>query len=156
VPTTEFTGLARSGPILWDVGLLSMVFAMTQGHRLVSESWVFAGQGVTGHVTVPFLSWGTQQEPRQLGVYAGGAASLMVEALRAPIAMDAKPHIYGFFQAEGGLEVDVGALRLARTPFPLALSGRGLPQWTLRIGYIQTWAGGATSAGMATALRFTW
>ena len=154
-PSTEIVGFARSGPVLWDVGLLSTVFANTQGHRLVSETSVFAGTGVTGHVTYPLLSWGTPQEPRQLGVYAGGAASLLIETLRPPVAMDAKPHIYGFFQVEGGVELDVGAMRLARTPFPLSLTGRGLPRWVLRLGYVQTWAGGATSAGSIVAVRFT-
>jgi hypothetical protein len=155
-PTTEITLLRRKGPILWDVGILSFIFAETQGHRLVSETSVFAGSGLTGHVTLPLLTWGSSLEPRQLGVYAGGSASFVVEQLRPPIPEMARPHIYGFLQAEGGAELDIGALRLARTPFPLSLEGRALPRWAVRIGYIQTWAGGATSGGFTTGVRFTW
>jgi hypothetical protein len=155
-PSWEIGAVVRSGPILWDLGILSTVFAMTQGRRLTSETSVFTGSGLTAHVTYPFLSWGTPESPRQLGVYTGVAASALVEALRPPIAMDAKPHVYGLFQAEGGVELDLGTLRLARTPFPLAVTGRGLPRWALRLGYIQSWAGGATSGGSVLSVRFTW
>jgi hypothetical protein len=156
MPTTEITILRRSGPVLWDVGIQSFLFAETQGHRLVSQTSVFTGSGVTAHLTLPVLTWGTPQEPRQLGLYAGGAASFGVEVLRPPIPEDAVPHIYGFLQAEAGVELDIGALRLARTPFPLSLEGRGLPRWALRVGYVHTWAGGANSGGLMTALRFAW
>jgi hypothetical protein len=52
--------------------------------------------------------------------------------------------------------LDLGALPLARTPFPLVPVGRGLPRWSVRLGYIQSWAGGAASGGYATTIRFTW
>jgi hypothetical protein len=155
-PTTEIAVLRRSGPVLWDVGILSFIFAETQGRRLVSQTSVFAGSGLTGHVTLPLLARGTPQRPFELGLYGGGAASFVVEQLRPPIPEMAAPHIYGFLQAEGGVELDFGAPRLARTPFPLALEGRGLPRWSLRAGYVHTWAGGANAAGFATAIRFAW
>jgi hypothetical protein len=156
-PSTEIVRVSRYGRILWDLGLLSTVFAETKGHRLQSETNVFTGAGLTLHVTVPLLSWGSEQAPRQLGVFGGGSTSFVAEIPRPRDPGDmTPPHVYGFVQAEGGVELDVGAMRLARTPFPLAPDGRALPRWTLRLGYVQTWAGGATSAGYFTSIRFTW
>jgi hypothetical protein len=156
-PSVEVVRVTRSGPILWDLGILSTVFAETRGHRLTSETNVFSGIGLTAHLTLPVLSWGTALEPRQLGVYTGGAASALVEIPRPHTAEEMfKPHSYGWLQVEGGLELDVGALRLGRTPLPLSLVGRGLPRWTVRVGYVQSSAGAATSAGYATTIRFTW
>lgn len=156
-PSTEIVRVARQGPFLWDIGLVSTLFAETQGHRLKSETNMLTGSGLTMHLTLPLLSWGSAQSPRQLGVYGGGTTSLLVEIPRPRAAGDMTPlNVYGFVQAEAGLELDAGALHLARTPFPLVESGRPLPRWTFRLGYIQTWAGGATSAGYGTTIRFSW
>jgi hypothetical protein len=155
-PSAEIVRLTRSGRFLWDVGLLSTVFARTQGHRLTSETNVFSGVGLTAHLTLPLLSWGTSRNPVEVGVYGGGAASFLAEIARSHPPSDMyQPHIYGFVQAEAGLELDIGILRLASTPFPLAAAGRGLPRWIIRLGYVQSWAGDASSAGFATTLRFT-
>jgi hypothetical protein len=156
-PSTEITRVERRGPILWDIGLLSTVFVQTKGHRLVSETSAFTGLGFTGHLTLPVATWGSLREPRQIGVFAGGAASLLIELPRPRAADDMRPiHTYGLLQAEGGIEVDIGAARFAPTPFPLSPDARGVPRWSVRLAYVQSWAGTATTGGYATTLRFTW
>jgi hypothetical protein len=153
--SNEIGKVTRSGPVLWDLSLLSTVMVVTQGHRFVSETSAFMGSGFSAHLALPVLSWGGAQNPGQLGPYVGGAAQLLVEIPKSRPADDPTPlHTYGLLQAEAGLEVDFGAVPLAATPFPLVPAERGLPRWFLRFGYQQTWAGGATSAGYVTSLRF--
>ena len=58
---------------------------------------------------------------------------------------------------EAGLEVDVGALRSAATPFPLTAAGRNqLPRWFFRVGYTHSWIGHGTADGYLTSVRLTW
>ena len=161
VPGTEISFAMRRGPLLWDVGLASSVFVQTQG-PLQSGTSTLTGTGLSGHLTVPFLSWGTDLNPRQLGAYAGGSTSFLIEiettaeANANSMKMPAVgPRSYGFYTAEAGLELDIGALRFTPSPFPLRADRRSLPRWMLRVGYVQGWAGGATGGGLVSSVHFT-
>jgi hypothetical protein len=159
VPGTDVALVFRRGPVLWDVGLISFALIQTQG-PLASGTSSFSGAGLQAHLTVPLLSWGPEVNPRQLGVYGGGATSFLAEletsAETTSNAMNMiKPHVYGFTTLEAGLELDLGALRFAATPFPITPSRRALPRWTLRIGYVEGWAGGASGGGLVESLRFS-
>jgi hypothetical protein len=145
----------RAGPLRLDAGIMSTILIATRG-PLVSESSVFTGQGLTAHLTAPLFSWGPEQTMRQVGLYAGGSASFLIELpKRTPDEKDPL-HTYGLYQAEAGVEIAGGILHLAATPFPLAERGRQLPRWAIRAGYVQSWAGGVTAGGYATTLRFVW
>ena len=75
---------------------------------------------------------------------------------RAPGDMT-PPSVYGAILAEAGIQLDVGALRFAGTPFPLAPLGRlPLPRWSIRLGYTHAWIGGAQADGYVSSLRLTW
>ena len=159
VPGTEVSFAWRRGPVLWDVGLVSSVLVQTQG-PLRSVTSTLTGTGLSAHLTGPLLSWGARAEPRQLGLFVGGSTSLLVELLTPAAASSNNmkmigPHAYAFSTIEAGLELDIGALRFAETPFPLSPDRRPLPQWSLRLGYVQAWAGGAWGGGLLTNLRFT-
>jgi hypothetical protein len=158
VPGWEFAIAWRRGPLMWDVGLASSVLVQTQG-PLESVTSTLTGTGLVAHLTAPLLSWGAPEDPRQLGVFVGGSASFLVELLTPAAATENNmnmigPHTYGFATVEAGLELDLGALSFAATPFPLTPDRRALPRWTLRLGYVQGWAGGATGGGLLTNLRF--
>jgi hypothetical protein len=152
--STDIGRVTRSGPLLWDVALVSTILVETQG-PLVSSSGAFSGSGLAAHVTVPLLSWGNTVEPSELGIYAGGTAQLLAEIPKPRDAGDmTPPNVYGLLQAEAGVELDLGALRFAPTPFPLSPVGRGLPRWSLRVGYQQMWVDEMTSGGTVTSVRF--
>jgi hypothetical protein len=95
ITSTEIARLARAGRLLWDVGLVSSVVVQTDG-PLASSTSAFTGTGLSAHLALPLLSWGPAQDPRQLGVFAGGAAQLLVE-LPSQRALDdmAPVHTYG-------------------------------------------------------------
>jgi hypothetical protein len=155
--STQIARVFRAGRLLWDVGLLSTVLVQTKG-RLISQTSSFTGIGLTAHLTAPLVGWGAWQDPRQLGLYAGGAAQLLVE-LRPPSTTTdpmMRPHVYGEIDAELGLEIDVGAQRLAASPFPLSYQGRPLPRWALRAGFTHTWIGHGTANGYVTGVVFAW
>ena len=121
--TVISTVLARRedlGPVYVDVGMISAVLIQTHG-GLASETSSFAGLGPTVHLTAPFYRWGPEVEPRRFGVYAGGSAMLLTEVLQQPRPDPmAVPTFYGAFTVEGGLSLDIGAVRFAATPFPLS------------------------------------
>ncbi len=158
VPSTEFLYSSRLGPVAWDVGLVSTVLVQSQG-PLVSATSSFTGSGLTAHLAVPFASWGPPADRRQLSLFAGGSSSFLVELL-TPAAARANqmkrlgPHAYGFLTAEAGLKLDFGALRFAESPFPLTPTRHPLPSWSLLLGYVQGWSGGATGGGFLTSARF--
>src|SRR5450432_3759960 len=160
LPGTEIVFTARRGAVLWDVGLTSSVLVETQG-PLVSSTSTFTGSGLTAHLTAPFASWGPPEDGHQLGVFAGGSASVLVETL-TPAQATANmmkmllPNVYGFLTAEGGLELDMGAVRFAASPFPLSPDRRPLPSWLVRLGYVQAWGDGVTAGGFMTSIRFSW
>jgi hypothetical protein len=158
-PGMEVAYLWRRGPVLWDLGLGSSVLIQTQG-PLQSGTSSFSSIGLQAHLTVPFFSWGPEANPRQLGVYVGGAAGALAELettaeTKANAMTMTVPRSYGFETVEAGLEIDWGAMRFAPTPFPLRLDRRSLPRWTWRVGYVQEWAGGATGGGLVINVRFT-
>jgi hypothetical protein len=153
-PSTEVEEIGRHGRVLWDAGLLSTVLVETRG-PLVSSTSAFSASGLIGHLSLPVLSWGAAQDPRQLGVYAGGSASFALEIASSAFASQMKPpHAYGLFLAEAGLELDMGALHFAPSPFPLTPANQALPRWSLRLGYTQAWADGVTGGGYTLGLRF--
>ena len=153
-PSSEVAVIGRRGGVLWDLGLVSTVLVETQG-PLVSSTSAFSGSGLSGHLTTSLVTWGPPQNPRQLGVFAGGSASLLLEITSSAVAREKKtPHAYGLLTAEGGLDFGLGALPFAPSPFPLAPANRPLPRWSLRLGYVQAWADGVTSGGYMTSLRF--
>lgn len=153
--STELSGLWRLGRLRLDAGLLSTVFVQIRG-PLVSESSAFSGSGLTAHVVVPVLSWGKARAPYQLGIYGGGAATLLLEIPKRTPDEKAPLHTYGLYSVEAGLELAGGTLPFAESPFPLTRAPPSLPRWALRLGYLQSWAGGLTSGGSVTTLRFTW
>jgi hypothetical protein len=148
--------LARVGRLLWEGGLTSMLLVQTEG-ALVSSTSSFLATGLGIRLTVPLLMWGSLREPRHLGVY-GGATGLFLTEIQTPQSGDsmAAPNIYGAVAAEAGLALDIGARRLAGTPFPLSPSGHPLPRWSIRVGYNQWWIADGTSAGYTTSLRLAW
>lgn len=153
--SNELTWMWKAGPLRLDAGILSTVLVATRG-PLVSETSTFTGTGLTAHLSAPLLSWGPEQTLRQVGLYAGGAASFLIEVpKRTPDEKDPL-HTVGLYHAEAGVEIAGGILHLAATPFPLSEVGRQLPRWAIRAGYVQSWAGGVTSGGYATTLRFIW
>jgi hypothetical protein len=153
--STELTWMWRAGRLRFDAGMLTTTFVAPHA-RLQSETSAFSGLGLTGHVAAPLLSWGPEHALRQLGVYAGGSASVLIEIPRRTPDEKSPLHTYGLYQAEAGLELAAGQLRLAPSPFPLTVSGPALPRWAFRLGYVQSWADGATVGGFATTLRFLW
>jgi hypothetical protein len=160
IPGTEIVFTARRGRVLWDVGLVMSVLVETQG-PLVSSTSTFMDSGLTAHLTAPFASWGPPEDGHQLGVFAGGSASFLVEtttpaAAKANMMKMIGPNNYGFLTAEGGLELDMGAVRFAATPFPLSPDKRPLPSWLWRVGYVQAWGDRVTAGGFMTSIRFTW
>jgi len=155
--STRITRTFAPGPVLWDLGLVSTVLVQTEG-RLVSATSSFTGIGLEAHLTWPFLRWGAWQDPRALGVYAGGVAQSLLEIAPPPPsgADRAVVHAYGEGDAEVGLELDVGALRLAPSPFPLSLEGQTPPRWLLRLGYVHSWIGHGTANGYVTSIMLAW
>jgi hypothetical protein len=157
--SVELGRIGRRGPFIWDVGYVSTVLFQAKGNLASSPSSTstFMGTGLTAHLAMPLLTWGTLQQPRQLGVYGGGSASLLIEAqTSADTDKMVTPHVYGLFTAEGGLEFDIGALPFTPTPFPLTPAGRAPPRWSFRVGYAQGFADGISSDGYSTTLRFIW
>jgi len=154
---SEVTWLARAGALLWEVGLQSSLFVQSKG-PLTSETSSFMTSGVTARLTMPMLGWGTALDPRLLGLYVGGTASLLLEIVRTmPPERMTPAEFYGGFTIDAGLELDVGALRFAGTPFPLTPSGRlPLPRWRLRVGYTHTWIGSAQADGYVTSISLSW
>jgi hypothetical protein len=125
---------------------------------LTSQTSAFSGVGVNAHVSWPLTIWGESQDPRLLGLYAGGEAQLLTAIQRPPAAGEQaeQPPFYGTLAAEGGVELSVGAQRPAGSPFPTSLAGPSPPRWSFRLGYIHLFAGGLNSGGYTTTLRLAW
>lgn len=154
--STQFARVWRAGPILWELGLSSTLMIQTKG-PLTSGTSSFAGTGLMARLTVPLLEWGSPLDPRQLGIYMGGSATLFAEIAKSPPPGDmTPPKVYGALSADLGLELDVGALRLGETPFPLSPTGRSVPRWFVRVGYTHWRIGPADADGYVTSLRLAW
>jgi hypothetical protein len=155
--STRIARLAQVGRFLWDVGLVSSVLVQVQG-VLQSTSSSFMGTGVDTHLTLPLFSWGDPLQPIRLGPYLGGQIQLLIATEKTPTKANPQaPPTYGQGGPEVGLELDVGALRNARTPFPLTPVGRNpLPRWLFRVGYTHNWIGHGTADGYLTSVRLVW
>jgi hypothetical protein len=158
MPGADVAVVGRRGPILWNLGLISSTLIQTQG-PLQSGTTSFMGIGLQAHLAAPLVSLGAPADPWQIGVYAGGTAQGLIEiettAETTANAMKMiQPRSYGLTTLEAGLELDFGAMRFAASPFPLVPDRRPLPRWSLRIGYVQGWSGGASGGGFVENLRF--
>jgi hypothetical protein len=155
--STRFARISRAGPLLWNVGLTSTLLVQTQG-ALRSPTSSFSSVGLEASVTAPIRQWGAALDPRRLGLYAGAQAEVLVALEPSRPAGDTTlPSIYGGFEPEVGLELDIGALRTAATPFPLSNAGRNpLPRWLLRYGYTHAWFGHGTTDGIVSSFRLIW
>ena len=155
--STRLSRMARTGNFLWDVGLVSTTVVQVKG-PLRSKSSSFGGTGFDLHLTLPLWQWGEPAYPIRLGPYVGGELELLIATEPTQTDTSAQPPpIYGEFSPEIGLEMDVGALRLATTPFPLlAARHNPLPRWLFRVGYTHTWIGHGTADGYLSAFRIAW
>ena len=149
---------ASAGRFLWDAGLVSSVMVQVEG-KLRSATSSFTGLGLDAHLTLPLFRWGEPTNPVRLGPYLGGQIQTLIEIqpTQKNTAMPQIPAIYGQGGPEIGLDLDVGALRNAATPFPLTPVGANpLPRWSARVGYTHTWIGHGTADGYFTGARFAW
>lgn len=155
--SVRISRIASAGPLLWDLGFSETVLVQTQG-RLQAPLSSFSSVGLEAHLTLPIWKWGAPLDPRRIGLYVG-AETQFLAALMPPPPPDVtpKPITYGAFDPEVGLELDVGALRTAATPFPLANEGRNpIPRWLIRYGYTHAWIGHGTTDGFVSSLRLAW
>jgi hypothetical protein len=154
---SSISRLARAGRFLWDVGLVSTVLVQVQG-ALRSTSSSFTGTGLDAHLTLPLFSWGEPTTPIRLGPYLGGQIQTLLAIQPTPNKANPQaPPVYGMGGPEAGLELDIGALRNAATPFPLSPAGRNpLPRWLVRIGYTHSWIGHGTADGYFSSVRLSW
>ncbi len=147
-------GVSRAGPILWDFAVTSRMFVEQEG-GLMSPTSTFSGLGGSAHVTLPLAGWGAWQDPRQVGIYAGGEAQILtpVQRKQQPGEPIPQPVWHGALIGEGGIEFDIGTLRPGTTPFPISFAGPSAPRWSLRFGYTYWRAGGGDSHGYVSSLR---
>ena len=155
--SSRVSHLARAGRFLWDAGIVSTVLVQVQG-ALRSASSSFMGTGLEAHLTLPLYTWGDPLQPIRLGPYLGGQIQTLIAIEPTPKQANPQPPpIYGQGGPEAGLELDIGALRNAATPFPLSAAGRNpLPRWLVRVGYTHSWIGHGTADGYFTCVRLTW
>ena len=155
--SSRISRLARAGRFLWDAGLVSTVMVQVQG-ALRSASSSFMGTGLEAHLSLPLFSWGDPRQPVRLGPYLGGQIQTLIAIEPTPTKENAQtPPIYGQGGPEVGIEFDIGALRSAATPFPLAVVTRNpLPRWLFRVGYTHSWIGHGTADGYVSGVRLTW
>jgi len=149
--------IARAGPFLWDVGISETVLVQTQG-ALRSPTSSFSNIGLEAHLTLPVWKWGEPLNPRRIGFYTGIETQFLTAIMPPPPPNTVvTPIVYGAFDPEVGLELDIGALRTAATPFPLANAGRNpIPRWLIRYGYTHSWIGHGTAEGFVSSVRLVW
>jgi len=152
--STLLSWQSRHGRLLTDVGLASTLFVQSAG-PLASATSSFLGTGLAAHLTLPLLTWGTPEAPRTIGVFAGGMLLALTE-IQSPAASNRAPNVYGALVAEAGLELHVGRVPLAATPFPLSPAGPALPRFSVRLGYAEWLIGGHSAGGYTTSLRLAW
>jgi hypothetical protein len=153
----QVSRIASAGPLLWDAGFSTTLLVETQG-RLQSPTSSFSNLGLDAHLTAPLWRWGALRDPRRIGLYAGAEVQVLT-AVMPPAQPGVKqtPIVYGAFEPEVGLELDIGALRTASTPFPLDDAGPNpLPRWQIRYGYTHSWIGHGTSDGLVSSFRLAW
>ncbi len=154
--STRLSRQAQLGRYLWDLGLVSTTVVQVKG-VLRSSSSSFGGTGIDLHLTMPLWQWGDPAYPVRLGPYVGGEVELLIATEPTQTNSKQVPPIYGEVSPEIGLEVDVGALHLAQTPFPLVADKRNpLPRWLFRVGYTHSWVGHGTADGYLSGFRIAW
>ncbi len=155
--STRIARIASAGPLLWDLGLTETLLVQSQG-ALISPTSSFSNVGLEAHLTLPVWKWGALLDPRRIGFYAGVETQFLTAIMPpAPPGVVVQPIVYGAFEPEVGLELDVGALRNAATPFPLYNAGRNpIPRWLLRYGYTHAWIGHGTTDGLVSSIRLAW
>ncbi|MES1210044.1 MAG: hypothetical protein ABUS79_29260, partial [Pseudomonadota bacterium] len=154
--STRLSRQARAGRYLWDIGLVSTTVVQVKG-VLRSKSSSFGGTGFDVHLTMPVWQWGEPAYPIRLGPYVGGELELLIATEPTQTNTTQLPPIYGEFSPEVGLELDVGALHLAKTPFPLLANRTNpLPRWLFRVGYTHSWVGHGTADGYLSGFRIAW
>jgi hypothetical protein len=155
--STRIARIASVGPLLWDLGLSETVLVQTQG-SLRSPTSSFSNLGLEAHLTLPVWRWGSPLDPRRIGFYAGVETQFLTAIMPPPPAgAVVTPIVYGALDPEVGLELDVGALRTAATPFPLANAGHNpIPRWLIRYGYTHSWIAHGTTDGFVSSLCLTW
>jgi hypothetical protein len=153
----QVSRIATAGPLLWDAGFSTTLLVETQG-RLQSPTSSFSNLGLDAHLTAPLWRWGAAPDPRRIGLYGGAEVQVLTAVMPpAPAGVKQTPIVYGAFEPEVGLELDIGALRTAATPFPLDDAGRNpIPRWQIRYGYTHTWIGHGTSDGLVSSFRLAW
>ena len=153
---SEITLFRRFRQVLLDLDLASLMLVQTQGN-LMSQTSSFAGSGLAAHVAYPLFNWGPEQDPRRLGLYAGGQGQLLVSLdPPPPSGQMPMPHVYGVLSAEGGVDIEVGALAPALGPFPIKATGMPLPRWFIRVGYTHWFVNGGGADGYASSFRLAW
>jgi hypothetical protein len=153
----RFSRIATAGPLLWDAGFSTTLLVETQG-RLQSPTSSFSNLGLDAHLSAPIWRWGAVRDPRRIGLFAGAEVQVLT-AVMPPAQSGVKqtPIVYGAFEPEVGLELNVGAPRTAATPFPLDNAGRNpIPRWQIRYGYTHSWIGHGTSDGLVSSFRLVW
>lgn len=156
--STRLSRMARAGRFLWDIGLVSTTVVQVKG-VLRSSSSSFGATGFDAHLSLPLLRFGEAAYPVRFGPYLGAELQLLIatEATQTDTSNPKPPPVYGEFGPEIGLEMDVGALRLARTTFPLVAETHDpVPRWLFRIGYSHTWVGHGTADGYLSSFRIAW
>lgn len=154
--STRLSLMTRMGRFLWDLGLVSTTVVQVKG-ALRSTSSSFGATGFDVHLSMPLFKWGEAAYPVRLGPYIGGEAQLLIATEPTQTDNPMPPPIYGEVGPEIGLEMDVGALRLARTPFPLVADTHNpVPRWLFRLGYTHTWIGHGTVDGYLSSFRIAW
>ena len=153
---SEITLFRRFRQVLLDLDLTSLILVQTQG-SLMSPTSSFAGTGLAAHVAYPIFNWGPEQDPRRLGLYAGGQGQLLVSLdPPPPSGQTPMPHVYGVLSAEGGIDIEVGALAPTQGPFPIKATGTPLPRWFIRLGYTHWFVNGGGADGYSSSFRLAW
>ena len=153
--SAQMSRTARIGRWRWDVGFASRLLAQLEG-ALTSTTSAFSGLAVNAHVTAPLWAGGRPDSPIEVGVFAGGEAQTLIAIQRGDEPASMAPSIYGGFGGELGLELGLGAVKRAATPFPLTPVGPPLPLLVSRIGYTHWWVGNGHSDGYTAGFRLAW
>jgi hypothetical protein len=153
--SAQMSRVAQIGRWRWDVGFASRLLAQLEG-ELASTTSAFTGLAINAHISTPLWAGGRPDSPIEVGVYVGGEAQMLIALQRGDESAAMPPAIYGGFGGELGLELGLGAVRRAATPFPLTPVGKPLPLLVSRLGYTHWWIGNGHSDGYTGGFRLAW
>lgn len=152
----QLSRIATAGPLLWDVGISTTLLVESEG-RLRTPDSSFSNYGLNAHLSAPLKKWGDVSNPRRIAFYAGAEVQVLTAVMPAEPGGKRTIIAYGAFDPEVGLELNVGALRAAATPFPLDNAGPNpIPRWQIRYGYTHSWIGHGTTDGLVGSFRLAW